>query len=130
MEFIPLVIREISLGPSIKHDWENAWSCYKWINKGINVIYKSVCLVIEKIIEALFGNVIPRPFFYSQFFLIENAFGKTIFRFHFSIPNNSKLKNGNSSKKRYSRYSILYYLRKIHLFYFVTIIHYIIINNY
>ena len=47
-------------------------------------------------------NVIPRLFFHSQFFLIENAFGRAFFRFHFSILNPPKLKNNNSSEERYS----------------------------
>ena len=51
MEFVPLFIREISLGPSIKHDCEMHGRA---INELIRVLMSfiiSVCLMIEKIIE-------------------------------------------------------------------------------
>ena len=51
MEFIPLFIREISLGPSIKHDCEMHGRAINELIRVLMSFIKSVCLMIEKIIE-------------------------------------------------------------------------------
>ena len=54
----PFCYGEISLGSSIKHDCENAWTCYKWINKGINVIYYFNMLIGRESIWIRLGDFV------------------------------------------------------------------------